>query len=117
MQIVGDDLQMYGFPVDAAGHHGFERLPVCWCAERQPIGVARPDGAGASPISVGHKFQRGEFDRCQMIRAVGIGKPVDLRLPSGRGHRYPQMVERSAATDERFSRGLVGVHYSTWIEE
>src|SRR5271170_8141652 len=59
----------------------------------------------------------GEFDRCQIIRAVGVRKPVDLRLPSGRGHRYPQMVERSAATDERFSRGLVGVHYSTWIEE
>ena len=41
MQIVGDDRQMYGFPVDAAGHHSFEGLPVCWCAERQPVGVAR----------------------------------------------------------------------------
>jgi hypothetical protein len=38
-------------------------------------------------------------------------------MPPGRGHRYPQMVEGCAATDERFSRGLVGVRYSTWIEE
>jgi hypothetical protein len=27
------------------------------------------------------------------------------------------MIEGRAATDQRFSRGLVGVHYSTWIEE
>ena len=108
---------MNGAAVDAAGHHRFERLPVRWRAKRQPVGTTFPDGAGATPISFSHVFDRGEADRRQVVRVVAIGKPIDMRPPPGGGHRHPEMIEGRATTDQRFSRRLVGVHDSTWIEE
>src|SRR5271165_3713781 len=108
---------MDGCSVHRAVQHRFEGLPVRWSAERQPIGAAFPDGAGATAILVSHEIHRGEFDRRQVIRAVGTGKPIDVRLPPGRGHRYSKMIEGRAAADQRFSRGMVGLRYPTWIQE
>src|SRR5271154_1859428 len=108
---------MYGVPVGAAGHYGFDGLPCCYRAERQAVGATSPDGAGEPPISFGHEFHRSELDRCQMIGTLGIGQSVDMGLPPSRAHRYPQMVERSATTDHCFPCEVVGVQYSTWIEK
>ncbi|KMV15094.1 hypothetical protein ACT16_23105 [Mycobacterium heckeshornense] len=114
--ILRHDVQMDGATAKAAAQRGLDKIPVCWCHERQPIGSACPERAGATPVVVSDVIQWGELDGREMVEVSRFGKPLDVGLPTGCSHRHIQVVEGSSTADQCFPPRLVAVHHPGGVE-
>src|SRR5271166_7125886 len=84
-----------------------EGIPMCRPSERKPIGPATQYRGGAVALGAGDVIYGTEFNRCQLVRVVRVGKPFDFRVPTRSQHGDTKVIEHGATTDDRFSTRIV----------
>src|SRR5271166_6146234 len=88
-----------------------EGIPMCRPSERKPIGPATQYRVGAVALGAGDVIYGTEFNRCQLVRVVRVGKPFDSRVPTRSQHGDTKVIEHCATTNECLSTRIVCARY------
>src|SRR6185312_11605630 len=99
--VLTDDVHFHGRIGEGGEQGGFQIGPRFRRGEREPIRAALQDRIAQRAVVLVNMPRTAKHDRSEVVAVVWTGEPCDRGLPAGSGSRDPEVVEGSAATQQR----------------